>query len=102
VVGISRNKPLGATNPERLDPHNGLLLLPQYDRLFDRGYITFDEDGRIRFSDALPTEVVPRIGVRDGDRLRFVRDQHRPFFEYHRRAVFISSVPDGPEGALPT
>ena len=82
------------------DPHNGLLLLPQYDRLFDRGYITFDGDGRVVFSDALPSELVPKLGVRDEDRLRFVNDQHRPFFEYHRRSVFITSVTNGPEEAL--
>lgn len=41
-----------ATNPERLDPYNGLLLLPQYDRLFDRGLITFADDGRMQVSEA--------------------------------------------------
>ena len=76
-------------------------MLPQYDRLFDRGYITFDGDGRVVFSDALPTEVIPKVGVRDGDRLRFVDHRHRPFFEYHRRTVFITSETDEPEGTLP-
>jgi putative restriction endonuclease len=90
-----------ATNPERLDPHNGLLLLPQYDRLFDRGYITFDPDGRVLLSEALPAESVPALGVRAGDRLRFVGDRHRPFFEYHRQTVFIAPETDGAGETVP-
>jgi predicted restriction endonuclease len=86
--------------PERLYPHNGLLLLPQYDRLFDRGFITFDEDDRVLLSDALPTELVPKVGVHPGDRLRFVRDQHRPYFDHHRRVVVIKPVTGEPEGTL--
>jgi hypothetical protein len=31
----------------------------------------------------------------DGDRLRFVRDRHRPFFEHHRRSVFVTAEADG-------
>jgi putative restriction endonuclease len=31
----------------RLDPRNGLLLFYSYDRLFDRGFISFDDDLRV-------------------------------------------------------
>ena len=34
-------------NKERLDPYNGLLLLPNYDKLFDLGYITFNQKGQL-------------------------------------------------------
>lgn len=36
-----------STNEERLDGHNGLLLSPHVDRLFDRGHISFADDGSI-------------------------------------------------------
>ena len=36
-----------ADNQQRLDVFNGLLLLPNYDKLFDKGYISFDDNGRI-------------------------------------------------------
>jgi putative restriction endonuclease len=36
-----------ATNDERLDPENGLLLTPTLDVLFDRGFISFDSDGSV-------------------------------------------------------
>lgn len=45
-----------ATNAERLDPYNGLLLLPQYDRLFDRGLAVFEP----RVDGPPPTPAGPR------------------------------------------
>lgn len=36
--------------PERLDPHNGLLLASHIDALFDRGLITFTSEGNILFA----------------------------------------------------
>lgn len=32
---------------QRLDVHNGLLLAAHYDAAFDKGLISFDEDGRL-------------------------------------------------------
>lgn len=32
---------------QRLDPNNGLLLTPNLDKLFDKGYISFKDDGQI-------------------------------------------------------
>ncbi|AVR01049.1 hypothetical protein OBCHQ24_03295 [Oceanobacillus iheyensis] len=42
-----------SNNQERLDVNNGLLLCPNHDSLFDKGYISFDEDGTILISDIL-------------------------------------------------
>ena len=39
-----------ATNEERLDGDNGLLLTPTIDHLFDRGFISFDPDGHLLIS----------------------------------------------------
>lgn len=36
-----------ATNKDRLDPNNGLSLTPNLDKLFDRGFISFDDEGRL-------------------------------------------------------
>lgn len=32
---------------EKLDVNNGFLMCPNHDRIFDKGYITFDDDGKI-------------------------------------------------------
>lgn len=34
-------------NKERLDGNNGLMLSPHVDHLFDRGYISFEQSGRV-------------------------------------------------------
>lgn len=44
-----------ASNEERLDVYNGLLLTPNYDKLFDLGFISFDNNGMILFSKELKT-----------------------------------------------
>ena len=61
-------------NDERLDGANGLLLTPSVDHLFDRGFISFKDNG-----DLLVSPV--------GD---FRRNQ-RTFLEFHRDAVFLQA-----------
>jgi predicted restriction endonuclease len=78
-----------ANNAERLDPHNGLLILPQYDRLFDRGFISFADDGAVLLSPALPRDKFDLLGVREDARLTRVALAHTPFLAFHRERVFI-------------
>ncbi len=40
-----------ASNQERLDGHNGFLLAPHVDRLFDRGWISFSDNGTLLIAD---------------------------------------------------
>ncbi|WP_232240190.1 HNH endonuclease [Bacillus tropicus] len=50
----SHIKPWSQSNHrERLDINNGLLLCPNHDALFDKGYISFGDDGRILISNSL-------------------------------------------------
>ncbi len=42
-----------SNNQERLDVNNGFLLCPNHDALFDKGYISFNNDGRILISENL-------------------------------------------------
>ena len=46
-----------ATNEERVDGENGLLLTPSIDHLFDRGFIGFEDNGRLIIS---PVRIVCR------------------------------------------
>ena len=79
-----------SSNQERLNRFNGLLLLPQYDHLFDRGYITFDDQGRIEPSPAISSLPADRLGVDLGSRIRRVSQEHFPFLDYHRKEVFLA------------
>lgn len=74
-----------ATNSERLDRYNGLLLLPTLDRAFDSGLITFGEAGEIMISPQLEKPellpVSPRMNVQ-------LRPMHSEYMMFHRERVF--------------
>jgi predicted restriction endonuclease len=75
---------------ERIDPNNGFILSPLYDKLFDRGYITFTDDKRVTISNWLSRQVKERIGIKDNQLFQFlpVNDARAHYLEYHRTTVF--------------
>jgi len=79
-------------NQQRLDPYNGLLLAPSYDALFDRGLISFGADGELIISVQLSAADLTILGISRAARLRAVRPEHLPYFEYHRRNVFAGQA----------
>jgi HNH endonuclease len=81
------------TNAERLDPHNGLLLCANADRLFDAGLISFSDSGELLLKAAIAPEDLKRLGIAAADRLRSVRTQHLPFLRDHR--AFHGFIPNG-------
>lgn len=79
---------------ERLTGTNGLLLTPSIDHLFDRGFISFDDDGVALVSPVADPESLPRMGV-ELDRRLFTgpfEPEQRKFLEYHRREIFLKSA----------
>lgn len=81
-----------STNAERLDAFNGLLLLPHYDHLFDRGFITFDDRGLIQISPAIAAIGPGRLGISRDARLRQITQAHLPFLEFHNHEVFVDRM----------
>ena len=82
----SHIKPWKASNhQERLDPYNGLLLLPNFDKVFDLGYITFKESGEILIHDDLEEHAL--LGVSPSLTVK-LDEQHQDNMDYHRRVVF--------------
>ncbi len=79
------------TNEERLDGENGLLLTPSIDHLFDRGFLSFHDDGRVLISPVAHRESLDRMGVATDQELRvggFTRRQSE-YLEFHRDQVFL-------------
>ena len=63
ILRASHIKPWkDATNEERLDPDNGILLSPNLDALFDAGLITFLHTGTVRVSRRLDFFARERLG----------------------------------------
>lgn len=48
---------------ERLDGNNGLLLTPDADLLFDRGFISFQDDGEVLVSPRVNRDDLRRLGL---------------------------------------
>ena len=76
-----------STNLERLDIDNGILLSVMIDRLFDRGLITFGEDGLICSSQKLSLEDKMRCGL-DSAKQLILSEKNKKYLEYHRAIVF--------------
>lgn len=76
-----------ASDTERLDPFNGLLLAVRYDALFDKGLIAFDDDGRLLVSPGIDAATRDFVVLRESMRLRFVLPGHLPYLRYHRKRV---------------
>ena len=71
-------------NQQRLDVYNGLLLLPNYDKLFDKGYISFDDNGSIVFSPYLAKSDRSLLGLNDLVHLLKIDAHHKNYLKYHR------------------
>ncbi|MBW7472313.1 HNH endonuclease [Marinobacter sp. F4218] len=76
-----------AKNRERLDPFNGLLLSPTWDRLFDTGLVAFAENGTVILSPYLSPEDRSALGIHSRIKIKFSKE-HIPYIRYHRRYVF--------------
>ena len=85
----SHIKPWASSNDvEKLDGYNGLLLSPHVDHLFDRGFITFREGGKILTSKDLNPEVLNRWSISAGQNVGTFRSEQHGYLEYHRDVVF--------------
>jgi hypothetical protein len=102
ITGVDRIEHLRAshckpwrdsTNSERLDGENGLLLTATIDHLFDRGFISFETDGRLLVSPVAHRPSLARMGVPVGERMNvgpFSAGQRR-YLEFHQERVFLEA-----------
>lgn len=78
-----------SNNVERLDVYNGLLLTPNLDKLFDKGYISFNKKGRIICSDSLSSDEYKVLGITKSMELKHIDDEHQIFLEFHRNNCLL-------------
>lgn len=78
-----------SSNEQRLDGENGLLLTPTVDHLFDKGFISFEDNGRVIVSPVADPGSLRRMGVDPDGRMNvgaFSAGQRR-YLEFHRDNV---------------
>jgi HNH endonuclease len=72
------------TDAQRLDVHNGLLLSALWDAAFDRGLISFSDDGTVLASAQLSETARKALGIAIAPPLTGLRDAHRANLALHR------------------
>lgn len=72
------------SDEQRLDVHNGLLLSALWDAAFDRGLISFADDGKVLASGNLSEISRSTLGISTAPPLRNLRDVHRSNLAIHR------------------
>lgn len=84
----SHIKPWSECGPEeKLDEDNGFLMCPNHDRLFDQGWITFADDGKIIISDGLLEKDRIAMNVRENMNI-LLTNKNRKYLQYHRKYIF--------------
>lgn len=94
VTGVADQKPsilIGShikpwsesDDTERMDGHNGLLLAPHVDKLFDKHLITFSDDKRIIVSAQLEGDVLETWGI-DTQKVYTLTEKQLEYMQHHR------------------
>jgi putative restriction endonuclease len=78
-----------SSDQEKLDGCNGLLLAPHVDHLFDRGYISFNDNGTLLVSPRMPIELLREWAINQRVPLRPFNQAQRRYLEYHRTSIFM-------------
>ncbi|MBB1126332.1 HNH endonuclease [Thiospirillum jenense] len=91
VLRASHIKPWrDADNEERLDVFNGLLLTPNMDALFDKGFISFEDSGGIIISPKITMDSQRALGLHSDMQIRFEK-AHLKYLSWHRTHVFVNA-----------
>ena len=91
----SHIKPWAAsTETEKIDPYNGYMLSPLFDKLFDRGFITFTESRHVILSEFISPFTWKQIGLKNDTFIKSLpMDERRAeYLKFHRQSVFKGSI----------
>lgn len=88
LLRASHAKPWAeATDAERLDVFNGLLLAAHLDAAFDAGLISVAPNGVVMTSPAMPAEAARVLGLGAPQRIE-LQASHLPYMRWHDEHVF--------------
>jgi len=85
----SHIKPWASSNDiEKTDPKNGFMLTPTFDRLFDRGFLSFTDDKKTILSPFLSNMTYSKLGISDNKTISHLPiDGREAYLEYHRNEI---------------
>lgn len=80
-----------SSNDERLDGHNGFMFAPHIDALFDNGFISFDEKGKILISPQLDDKSQQALNISSNIQLQRLPEKTKKYLQYHRENVYMQN-----------
>lgn len=85
----SHIKPWAASNDfEKTDPKNGFMLIPTFDFLFDRGFLSFTDDRKTILSPFLSNMTYSKLGISDNKIIPHLpTDGREIYLDYHRTTI---------------
>jgi len=80
-------------NEERMDGENGLILTPSIDHLFDRGFISFEDNGQLLIAPRADKVSLERMGVETEEPVLVgsFSEGQKKYLDFHRNKVFLES-----------
>lgn len=80
-----------SSNEDRLSGFNGLTLSPFFDVLFDKGLISFQNNGQVLISTQITPDIVHALNLSPSMvvNLHNINGERNRFLEYHRENIFI-------------
>lgn len=94
VTGFARQELLVAshilpwslsTETEKIDPNNGFPFSPAVDKLFDKGYISFDDKGRMLINEsAIDVQDLGLLGILPNAKISGLNEQQKTYLGKHR------------------
>lgn len=91
----SHIKPWAASNDkEKVDPYNGYMLTPLYDKLFDRGFITFTEKRHVILSDFISSFTWNQLKMKNDVFIKALPmdDKRIEYLKFHHQSVFKGTL----------
>ena len=78
-----------SSNFERLDGNNGLLLSPHIDKLFDKGFISFSDNGDLIISNKLNQKILDSWSIKRLSNVGLFNIEQMKYLDYHRKNILI-------------
>lgn len=77
-----------SSDEEKLDGNNGFLLSPHVDKLFDGGYISFTDDGKILRASTEIDSILKKWGLDPNMNIGEFNRFQKNYLKYHRDNIF--------------
>ena len=81
-----------ATNAERINGFNGIMLSPHVDALFDERLISFEGDGKMLLHPSLPKDVLSRWSIDPTANVGKFHEQQGEFLRHHRKLFGLKAA----------